>query len=260
MEIDQNIDINRIEETLFVGDLEAIETKRLSFLSTFQNGQASSFRVDLSNRASALISWSHIVNQIILSFIRFFRLIDEFENLHLDDRFILIKYNFVSMYPIFRCFHYKSINNCCSCDENEEAIKHRRFFRLCGDTNGVRDVFINLVVSLVDVSEQDPTLLSLLLSILIFSPCLSMSEDGAFLKDSLAVSRAQCHYAKLLWIYLINKRGEMQACKQFIRLVTVITHLQSTSKRIRDFFRIPMMALDAVDRIAPLMQSVLHVS
>jgi hypothetical protein len=259
MEIDQNIDINKMEETLFVGDLEAIETKRSSFLSTFQYGQSASFLVDVSNRTSALISWSHIVSQIVLSFIRFFRLIDEFENLDLDDRFILIKYNFVSIFPIFRCFHYKSINNCCSNDENEEAIKHRQFFMLCGDTNGVRDVFINLVVSLVNVSEQDPTLLSLLLSILIFSQCLSMSEDGALLKDPLAVNRAQCHYAKLLWIYLISKWGEVQACRHLLRLVNIIIQLQSTAKRIRDFFRIPMMSSDTVERIAPIMQSVLHV-
>jgi hypothetical protein len=130
---------------------------------------------------------------------------------------------------------------------------------LCGDTSGVRDVFIDLVVSLADVSKQDPTLLSLLLSILIFSQCVSMNEDGAFLKDSLAVNRARDHYTKLLWVYLINKQGEIQAGRQFVQLVTVIIRLQSASKRIRDFFRIPMMSSDTVDRIAPLMHSVLHV-
>ncbi len=51
-----------------------------------------------SDRASALISWSHFVNQMSLHFISFFRQIDEFKGLHADDRFILIKYNLL---PVF---------------------------------------------------------------------------------------------------------------------------------------------------------------
>jgi hypothetical protein len=128
---------------------------------------------------------------------------------------------------------------------------------LCGDSYGIRDTFINLVLSLVKVTEQDPTLLSLLLPILIFSQGLSMNVDEPILKDSLAVNRAQCYYTKLLWNYLVSKRGEVQACRHFTQLLTVIIRIQSVGKIIREFFCIQSMTSDTVDKIAPLMQTVL---
>jgi hypothetical protein len=128
---------------------------------------------------------------------------------------------------------------------------------LCGDLYGIRDIFINMVLSLVKVTEQDPTLLSLLLPIFIFSQGLSMNEDEPILKDSLAVNRAQSYYTKLLWNYLVNQWGENQAHVYFTKLLTVIIRIQSVGKTIREFFCIQSMTSDTVDKIAPLMQTVL---
>jgi hypothetical protein len=131
---------------------------------------------------------------------------------------------------------------------------------LCGDTNGIRDAFVDLILLLVKVTEQDPTLLSLLLSILIFSKCLSIHEDQPLLKDSLAVNHAQNHYTKLLWNYLISTLGEVQACRRFIQLISVIIRLQSVGNKIREFFRVQSITSDTVDRMAPLMQTFLLIS
>jgi hypothetical protein len=119
---------------------------------------------------------------------------------------------------------------------------------------------MNLVFSLVQITEQDPILLSLLLTILIFCPCLSMNEDEPPLKDSLAVHRAQSHYTKLFWNYLVNKWGEGQACKHFTHLLTIIFRMQSAAKNFREFFQGQFTTLNSVDKIAPLMQTVLHIS
>jgi hypothetical protein len=87
-----------------------------------------------------------------------------------------------------------------------------------------------------------------------------MNEDEPSLNDSLAVNQAQCHYTTLLWNYLINKRGETQACKHFIQLLNVIFRIQSETKTFQNFFRSQMMSSTTIDRIAPLMQTVLHIS
>jgi hypothetical protein len=117
-----------------------------------------------------------------------------------------------------------------------------------------------LVVSLVKITEQDPMLLSLLLTVLLFTQGLSMSEDEPPLKDSLAVNRAQAHYTKLLWNYLVNKWDEIQACRLFTQLVTIIFRIQSATKTVREFYRVQYMTSNTLDRIAPLMQTVLHIS
>ena len=117
-----------------------------------------------------------------------------------------------------------------------------------------------LVVSLVELTEQDPTSLSLLLTILIFTQGLSMSENEPALKDSLAVARAQLHYTRLLWNYMMNKEGETETCKKFTKLLTLIFRIQSITKTSRDFFRAQLSSPNDVDQIEPLMQTVLHIS
>jgi hypothetical protein len=260
----ESINSNEIEEKLFetlsVEDWLTIQSVRSLFLSIFENDHGQCSFIDASNRITALITWSQFINEIALRFINFFRQINEFQDLHLDDRFILIKYNIFPVFIILKCFQYKPTNDCCSNDDNEAAEKHRRFFILCGDSYGMRDEFVNVIHSFVELTEQDPTLLSLLSIILIFSQGLSMNENQPSLKDSLAVNRAQFYYTKVLWNYFVNKWGEIQACKHFTKLLAMIFRIQSMAKKIREFFRVQYMTSDTVDRIAPIIQSVLHIS
>jgi hypothetical protein len=260
-----NLDLNEMEdllfETLSVEDWVAIQTVQSSFLSIFQRENSPSFTLDLSTHASALISWSELANSHALDFINFFRQVDEFEGLNNDDRFILIKYNLLSLFTLKKCLYYKPHNDPCSTIHNEMNEKHRQLFILCGDpdTNGVREGFHNLVQSLVKVTEQDPALISLLLTTLIFSKGLSMSEDEPILNDSLAVHRAQSYYVTLLWKYMINKQGELRTCKQFTQILTHIFRIQSAAEKMREFFSRQFISSDTVDKITPLMQTVLHI-
>jgi len=261
----ESSDSNEMEKTLFetlaVEDWITIQSVRSSFVSIFQSENMDCPFNDSLDRGSVFISWSQMVNQIALCFIRFCRQIDEFESLNADDRFILIKYNLFSLFPIFKCFNYQPINDLwCSHGDNEEAQKNRRFFMLCDQSVDIRDTFVNLVLSLVEVTEQDPTILSLLLTVLIFSQGLSMNEDEQPLKDPLAVNRVQFHYTKLLWNYLVNKWDEVEASRHFTQLFFIIIRIQSTAKRSREFFSRQLMKTNTVDRIAPLMKTVLHIS
>jgi hypothetical protein len=242
-------------EILSAEDSAVIQSLRSLFVSIFQHDNIQCASVDLSDHMSALISWSQFVSQNALHFIRFFRQSPQFEDLDPDDR-----YNVFSLFLISKCFYYKQEHDCCSPDDNEWSRKHRRFFMLCGDTYGIRDAFVDMILSLVKVTEQDPILTSLLSIILLFTQGLSMNENEPTLKDSLAVNRAQCYYATLLWKYLVSKRDEVQACKQFSRLITLIIRIQVVGKRIRDFFCVKIMTSDILHRLAPLMQTLLHVS
>jgi hypothetical protein len=263
--LDENTNSNQLEYTLFetlsIEDWIIIQSVRSSFLSVFQipTEKFSSF-IDLSDRDSALISYSQFCSQIALRFIQFFRQIDEFESLNADDRFILIKYNLFVLFPIYKCFSYKPPNDSSSAEERKEAEINRQFFTLCGFPASCHEPFVNSVISLVKVTEQDPTLLSLLMIILLFSPGLSMSEDEPLRKDSLTVHRVQSHYTRILWNYLINRWNELHAWKYFTQLLNVICRIQSASKTKLDVFRAQFTTLDNVDRIAPLMQTVLRIS
>jgi hypothetical protein len=249
--------------TLSIEDWIKIESTKSSFMSYFQPHSAQSPQCtayfNCSDRASALVSMSEFTNQIALRFINFFRQINEFQELLIDDRLILIKYNLFPVFPIGKCYNYRETNDCCSRHPCEETDKHRRFYALFGDCNHIRETFIKLTLSLVDATRQNPTLLSLLLIILILTPGLSLNEEEPPLNDPLAVYRVQSYYTKLLWSYLVNESGEIEACRHFTRLLNTILRLQSSSKVIRIFFRDLYRSSNTVDKITPLMQSVLHV-
>ncbi|CAF1470982.1 unnamed protein product [Rotaria sordida] len=87
-----------------------------------------------------------------------------------------------------------------------------------------------------------------------------MNENEPSFKDSLAVYRVQSYYTKLLWNYMIKKQGETKTCKHFIKLVTATFRAQSVALRFRQFLSSQVTTLDAIDEIAPLMQTILHIS
>jgi len=106
--LEENTELNEMEETflgsLSIEDWMTIQKFESLFISTMQDDNAHTFRVDLSDRDSAMTSCLQQSDQIALRFINFFRQIDEFEGLDVDDRFILTKYNLLPVFPIYKCF------------------------------------------------------------------------------------------------------------------------------------------------------------
>ena len=257
-------DLNDMEdilfETLSVEEWLTIHNMQLLFSSTFQNAHPKFTHLDLNDRTSALITWSQAITGNIISCIDFFRHMDEFENLHEDDRFTLIKFNLLPLFPIHKCFYLKAVNDYCLPEDDKRIELRHKFFTSSPEGDHVHNVTTNLILSLVTATEQDPTLLSLLMVTLIFSQGLSLNEAEPSLLDPLAVYRAQAFYTELLWKYLVNRSGEEQATKKFIQLLNIIFKMQTVSKGFRDFFRIEFQTLDVVDQLAPLMKTCLNIS
>ena len=253
-----------MEETLLgslsVEDWLTIEKVKSLFISNMQDDNAHKFSIDISDRDSAVLSCLKSTDQTALRFINFFRQLNEFEGLDADDRFILIKYNLFPVFPLYKCFNYKPENHYLSYEQNEEAIRYRQFLALFDETIEMQDILIKLVTSLVELTKKDPTILSLILIIIVFSQGLLMNEEEPVLKDSLGVNRIQSHYTKVLWNYLVNQWNEQQVQKYFIQLLNMIFQLQSTSKIFQDFARVNLVIRDSVDQITPLVKSVLNIS
>jgi hypothetical protein len=256
--------LNEVEniwwEILSIEDWITIENLRCSFLSTFGAEDGPSINFDVSDSTSALIELSQSFHKVTLRYISFFREIHEFDNLHSDDRFVLIKYNISLLFTILKCFFYKPPNNSYSKENDEQTIKLRRFYALCGVSVDINRNFANTVVSLVELTGQDPEALSLLVTILIFSHGLSMTDTEPLLKDPPVVYQAQTHYTNLFWKHLISRRSESQAVQYFNQLLTLILRMQSMSNQFREFFRGQYMSFNVVDRMAPLMQTALNMS
>lgn len=251
---------NPLSEVLSNDDWSDIENIRSIYSSIFQNVNQSNRSFDISDRISALVYWSQFSSERALKLVHFFQQIDEFENLNGDDRFTLIKYNLLPLFLIQKCLYYNPITGTFIGRNNEDPTKRRQFFALCYGDSGIRETYRNLIRSFSIITEQDSTLINLILVILLFSKGLSMSEDEPILNDVLAVNRAQSHYTRLTWNYLIYRYGEKKTFTQFTQIMWEISRIQSFTKYFRDFFRIEIQSTDILERFAPLMQAVLNIA
>jgi hypothetical protein len=250
---------SQLSEDLSIEDRLDIENIRSNYSLIFEINNVPYCKFDLSDQISALISWSEFASEKSLKLIQFFQQIEEFENLNNDDRFTLIKYNLLTLYIIQKCCYYNPLTGRFGNGNSEESFKRRQFFRLCYGESGIRESFKDLIHSLSSIIEQDSTLIKLLLIILLFSKGLSMNENETILNDELAVNRAQSHYIRLIWNYLVSKQGQIKACKQMTQLMREIGRIQTYTKHYREFFHAQIQSRDALERFAPLMQAVLNI-
>ncbi|CAF0907311.1 unnamed protein product [Adineta ricciae] len=261
---DQIVTSQQIKNILFDPlsneDFQAIENVRSALLATFLPGHNLCFGTDTTTRASALISWSNFAQKVILQHIEFFRKIPAFENLHDNDRFILIKYNFMSIIHLSKSYSYNPVGDCCAYENNIFSNKLRQFFDLCDDTCGVRLEWISVILSLVEITSKDPSIIGLLALILMFTQGLSMDADQPMLSDSLALSRARTYYTKILWNYLAHKCGEGETHKYFTRLAHTIAKIQTSAKNFRNLLRVQYSKPDVVNQMAPLLQTALQIA
>lgn len=259
-----NLQLNTMQNSPYAGlsieDWSEIENVRSSYSSIFPNGTPSCNSFDTSDRTSALICWSEFASQRSLKLINFFQQIDEFEHLNSDDRFTLIKYNLLPLYVVHRSTFYNLLTGTFENSSTEDVLKRRQFFLLCYGTSGIRESYKDLICSFSALAEQDRTTTNLILIILLFSKGLSMSENEPLLNDSSSVNKAQSHYITLLWNYLVYKYGEFKTTKQFAQLLRQMMKLQSYTKLHREFFRKENQSTDMLERLAPLMQSVLNIA
>jgi hypothetical protein len=251
---------NASSKSLSIEDWSDIENVQSSYSSIFGNEKFLVRTFDMSDRISALISWSEFASQRSLKLINYFKQIDEFEDLNVDDRFILIKYNLLPLYLLQRCVNYDFLTGSIVSETDEDRLKRREFYALCYGESGIRESFKSLMHSLSIVTQQDLTLINLLLLVLLFSKGLSMDENEPLLKDIFAVNRAQSHYIRLTWNYLVYKQGEEKTSKQFIQLLSEISRIQSITTLFRDYFRSQFRSSDTLERFSPLMHAVLNIA
>lgn len=262
--LSEHLESNEIEnilmEPLTHEDLAIIHTVKSSFVSVFENQfESVPESVDLSDPVSAIITWAKVDGEVALQTIRFFRQINEFENLNGDDRFILIKYNLFPLMLIRKSYNYRPTNVRSSIEIHKEKERITRFYALCDVSNDLQNKINSMTNSIIQYTEHDPILLALLLVVGLFSPTLSLNFDEPLLKDSLSVYRAQALYTRVLWNYMINKQGEIIARQKFIQLITIIFQVQLTSVTLRKFIRDQITTTNSVDQITALMQTILHI-
>ena len=85
-------------------------------------------------------------------------------------------------------------------------------------------------------------------------------EYSFLINNSLIIYKIQSHYLNLFWNYSISKYGQYKTYQLFIKLITLLNKLQSFTKLFREFFLKQNQSTQMLQRLPPLMQSILNIN
>jgi len=187
----------------------------------------------------------------------FFKQIPEFNQLNIDDKMILIKYNLMSL-VVLNCALSFNINSQQILEVDTDVPWNSSILRsVHGDE--VHTQITKIFEPLVRIAKLDQKIIHLLLIVLILTKGLSTGGGAPepILNDNMAVYRAQNLYTELLWKYLETIYGSDQAFHIFYNLITRFLTWQLFEKKLRDNVEETFSSSVEVE-LSPLMKALFH--
>jgi len=200
---------------------------------------------------------SHSVPLIRL--LTFFKQIPEFNQLDVEDRVTLIKFNLLPLLCMNCTLSYQT-----ETDQIVEADSDVPW-----DSSVIQEVYgydgyvqlRKIFESFVHIAKYDRKIIQLALITLILTKGVSTGivEFEPILNDGMAVYRAQNYYTELLWKYMETVHGSKKAVSIWGQLVTHLITWQTLQKELRDNVEKNLLSTD-INELLPLMKTLFHFS
>ena len=188
----------------------------------------------------------------------FFKQIPEFNELNVDDKIMLIKYNLM---PLF------TLNNTLSFNTKTGQVKeaesdfpwHVNMIEKVHGTE-VYEQGKKIFRSFLRVAQYDERIVHLALLVLLFSANFPIDSDAKrpTLNDAMAVYRAQNYYIELLWKYMETVHGSEKSTYILNELVSDFKYWQTLEKGLRFTLQIFLTTVDR-NELLPIVKSLLDV-
>jgi hypothetical protein len=188
----------------------------------------------------------------------FFKQIPEFNQLNVDDKMILTKYNLIALIILNCALSFKTDTlqireTDTDVPWNASIVRTVHGDEICMELGKIFE-------PLVRIAKYDQKIIQLALVVLMLTKGLSTGGGAPepILNDSMAVYRAQKSYTELLWKYLETVYGFEQAFHIITSLITRFLTWQTIEKILRYNVKQNLSARDE-EQLLPLMKSLFHV-
>jgi hypothetical protein len=199
---------------------------------------------------------SHSVPLIRL--LTFFKHIPEFNDLNVDDKVTLIKFNLLPLLCINCTLSYKT-----ETDEIVETDSDMPWNPSSIQTVYGMDGYYEMKKTFdrfLHIAKYDQRIIQLALITFILTKGFAPGADNEpILSDCLAVYRAQNYYTELLWKYMEAIHGSELAIQIFSKLIAHFMTWQALQVKLRHIIEQNLLSADIND-LLPFMKSVLHIS
>jgi hypothetical protein len=192
-----------------------------------------------------------------LRLLTFFKQIPEFNQLNVDDKVTLIKYNLM---PLFILSHTLSYN--IETDQIIETDSDVPFEITVIQKFHGNEIYVRLKKifdSFVRIANYDQRIIQLALIALMLSKGFATDPDEPILNDAMTVYRAQNYYIELLWRYMETVHGPNKSICIFNELVVHFISWQTVEKDLHINLRKVLSPADT-NELLPIMRSLLHIS
>jgi uncharacterized protein YggT (Ycf19 family) len=194
----------------------------------------------------------------VMRLLSFFKQIPEFNQLNVDDKVTLIKYNFTVVLPVSCTLSYNTeteqmIETDSDVPRNTQAFQLVYGYNICAQSKKIFD-------SLLHIANYDKKIIQVSLIILILTKGFSTADSHEpILNNIMAVYHAQNYYTELLWKYMEATHGSEVAVRLFSKLIVHVISWQTIQEDMRNNILRTLSPKD-IDELVPIMKSLLHLS
>ncbi len=194
----------------------------------------------------------------VMRLLSFFKQIPEFNQLNVDDKVTLIKYNLTIVLRISCALSYnietgQIIETDSDTPWNTEIFQLVHGYNICLQAKKSFDSFLH-------IANYDKKIIQLSLIILILTKGFSTTDSHEpILNDIMAVYRTQNYYIELLWKYMEATHGSEVAVRLFSELIVHVISWQTIQEDMRNNI-LRVLSPKDINELVPIMKSVLHLS
>ena len=207
------------------------------------------------------VTFSQIINSHsvpVLRLLSFFKQIPEFNQLNVDDKVTLIKYNLMTVLGINSALSYNRdtaqiIETDSDSPWNTQIFQLVFGYNICAQLQKIFHTFLR-------IGNFDPKIIQLSLIALILAKGFSITDSHEpILNDTMAVYRAQTYYTELLWKYMEATHGSDLAVRLFSEFIVHAISWQTIQGDMRNNIMRTLSPKD-IDELLPIMKSVWRLS
>ncbi|CAF0770518.1 unnamed protein product [Rotaria sp. Silwood1] len=240
-------------------DLHRIETIQNSYEQRIELAARDGLPWDPTIYATTVLQYINSCSVPIMRLLTFFKQIPEFNELNVDDKVTLIKFNLLPLILLNGTLSYKSETN--EIMETDSDVPWNS--SILEEVHG-NEIYIQIKKifnSFVCIAQYDQRIIQLALIIFILAKGFSTDPDinEPILNDGMTVYRAQNYYTELLWKYMETSHGFEKSTYLFIELVGHFISWQTLEKQLRLNIRKVLSPKDK-NELLPIMRSLLHIT
>lgn len=195
----------------------------------------------------------------VMRLLSFIKQIPEFNQLHVDDRVTLIKYNLMTVLGVNSALSYnietkQLVETDSDLPSNVQYFRVLHGYNICMQTSKIFDSFLH-------IAKYDRKIIELTVIILILTKGFSIisDHDEQILYDIMSTYRAQNYYTELLWKYMETMHGYKKAVGLFSEIILRVISWQVIYEQMRNNI-LRTLSPEDVGELVPIMKSTLRIS